>query len=182
MQAQKLKFTYRHYCQLPEGDRRELIEGDFYVVPAPNVRHQIISRNLGARLWEFVRKNGLGLILWVPTDVLLSQESVVQPDILFVSNERRGIITEPNIAGAPDLVVEVLSPGTADRDREMKLSLYARHGVREYWIVDPDAEAVQVMELGPEGAAGVRMHTSGSVRSDLLPGLNVTFDEIFASD
>ena len=182
MQSQKLKFTYRHYCQLPEGDRRELIEGDFYVVPAPSVRHQRISRNLGVSLWEFVRRHRLGDVLLAPTDVLLSQESVVQPDILFVSNERRGIVTEANVSGAPDLVVEVLSPGTAERDRDLKLRLYAAHGVREYWIVDPDEESVEVMDLGPEGAAGVRRHLSGSVRSLLIPGLEVEIGEIFASD
>ena len=182
MQSQKLKFTYRHYCQLPEGDRRELIEGDFYVVPPPNIRHQTISRNLGVRLWEFVREHRLGTVLLAPTDVLLSQESVVQPDILFVSNERRGIIAEANISGAPDLVVEVLSPGTADRDRDLKLRLYAGHGVREYWIVDPDEESVEVMALGPEGPTGVWRYASGSVRSGLLPGLDVSLGEIFAAD
>ena len=179
---QKLKFTYRHYCQLPEGDRRELIEGDFYVVPAPNVRHQAVTANLGFVLREFVRRNRLGAVLLAPTDVVLSQESVVQPDILFVSNERRGIITEANVSGAPDLVVEVLSPGTAERDRDLKLRLYAGHGVREYWIVDPDDESVEVMDLGPGGAAGVRRHASGSVRSGLLPGLVVGIGEIFAAD
>ena len=182
MQSQKLKFTYRHYCQLPEGDRRELIEGDFYVVPAPNVRHQTIAANLGMVLRQFARRNRLGTVLWAPTDVLLSQESVVQPDILFVSNERRGIIAEANISGAPDLVVEVLSPGTADRDRDLKLRLYAGHGVREYWIVDPDGESVEVMALGPEGPTGVWRYASGSVRSDLLPGLDVPLGEIFAAD
>ena len=182
MQSSKLKFTYRDYLLLPEGDRRELIEGEFYVVPAPNVRHQAISRNLGLRLWELVRSHGLGQVFLAPTDVVLSPESVVQPDILFVSNERRGIITEANVSGAPDLVVEILSPSTAERDRELKLTLYARYGVREYWIVDPDDETVEVMELGSEGAAGVRRYDAGTVESVLFPRLSIALDDIFPAE
>jgi Uma2 family endonuclease len=152
------------------------------VVPAPSIRHQVISRNLGIRLWEHVDASGLGEVVWAPTDVVLSPESVVQPDILFVSNERRGIITEPNVSGAPDLVVEILSPGTAERDRELKLNLYARYGVREYWIVDPEDETVEVMEFGSEGPLDVRRYDAGSVESRLLPGLSVTLDDIFATE
>ena len=99
MQSARLKFTYGDYLLLPEGDRRELIEGDFFITPVPNIRHQVISRNLGIRLWEHVDTNGLGQVFLAPTDVVLSPESVVQPDILFVSNERRGIITEANVSG-----------------------------------------------------------------------------------
>ena len=182
MQSTRLRFTYRDYLLLPEGDRRELIEGDFYVVPAPTFRHQIISRNLGMLLWEFVRGKGLGQVVWAPTDVVLSPESVVQPDILFISNERRGIITEDNVSGAPDLVVEILSPSTAERDRELKLTLYARYGVREYWIVDPEDSSVEVMALGDAGVASARSYTSGRVESSLLPELGITLGEIFASD
>ena len=182
MQDTRLRFTYRDYLLLPEGDRRELIEGDFFITPVPNIRHQVISRNLGIRLWEFIRSNALGEILWAPTDVVLSPESVVQPDILFVSHERRDIITEANVSGAPDLVVEILSPGTAGRDRELKLTLYAGHGVREYWIVDPEDETVEVVELGAEGAAGVRRYDAGTVESVLFPRLSIALDDIFPAE
>ena len=182
MQDTKLKFTYRHYLLLPEGDRKELIEGDFYVVPAPSIRHQTVSANLGLELRQMVRRNRLGTLLLAPTDVVLSQESVVQPDILFVSNERRGIITEANVSGAPDLVVEILSPSTAERDRELKLDLYARHGVREYWIVDPDEETVEVMELEAAGASDVRRYDGGLVESALLPGLAISLADVFAAE
>ena len=182
MQDTRLRFTYRDYLLLPEGDRRELIEGDFHVVPAPSIRHQTVAANLGTLLRERVRRNRLGIILWAPTDVVLSPETVVQPDILFVSNERRGIIMEANVSGAPDLVVEILSPGTAERDRELKLNLYARYGVREYWIVDPEDETVEVMEFGSEGPLDVRRYDAGSVESRLLPGLSVTLDDIFATE
>jgi Uma2 family endonuclease len=80
MQDTRLRFTYRDYLLLPEGDRRELIEGDFHVVPAPSIRHQTVAANLGTLLRELVRRNRLGIILWAPTDVVLSPETVVQPD------------------------------------------------------------------------------------------------------
>lgn len=182
MQPTRLRFTYRDYLLLPEGDRRELIEGDFYVVPAPSTRHQTIAANVGMALRGFVRSSRLGTVLWAPTDVVLSSESVVQPDILFVSNERRDIITEDNVSGAPDLVVEILSPSTAERDRELKLTLYARYGVREYWIVDLEDRSVEVMALEETGVQSVRRYTSGLVESALLPGLETRHSEIFASD
>ncbi|MDA1347365.1 MAG: Uma2 family endonuclease [Chloroflexi bacterium] len=182
MQNTKLKFTCRDYLLLPEGDRRELLEGDFYVVPGPSFRHQTISRNLGRLLWEFVRRNGLGQVVWAPFDVVLSPESVVQPDILFVSNDRCEIITKDNISGAPDLVIEILSPSTAERDRELKLTLYTRYGVQEYWIVDPEDGTVQVMVLGADRSATARTYDSGFVESGILPELIVPLDEIFSTD
>ena len=103
-----------------------------------------------------------------------------QPDILFVSNERSGII-EDYIFGAPDLVIEILSPSTADRDRRIKLSLYARFGVREYWIIDPEQNTIQVIELETGGQNATRTYTSGSASSALLPGLDVPLDEVFAN-
>jgi len=180
MQKSQIKFTYRDYLLLPELDRRELIEGDFFMVPAPNIKHQEIVGNLGAILRAHVRGHGLGKLLLAPTDVVLSEEDVVQPDLLFVSNERRDIITEDNVAGAPDLVIEVLSPSTAERDLNLKLTLYARAGVSEYWIVNPVEESVEVVELRPEGRRSTRTYTSGEVSSPALPGLGVEVGSIFA--
>jgi Uma2 family endonuclease len=177
----QIKFTYRDYLLLPEGDRRELIEGDFYMAPAPNIWHQTVVVNLGRLLANFVISKNLGVVLWAPTDVVLSQESVVQPDVLFISNARRHIIKKNYVSGAPDLVIEVLSRGTSVRDRQLKLRLYARYGVLEYWIVDPDARSVQVMVLGAQGYDTVRTYTSGAIESSVLPGLNLTLDEIFAA-
>ena len=184
MQSTRLKFTYRDYLLLPEGDRRELIEGDFY--RGTRARASGIKRSL---LWTWGCCSGssfavksLGQVLWAPLDVVLSPENVVQPDILFISNERRGIITEANVSGAPDLVVEILSPNTAERDRELKLTLYSRYGVREYWIVDPEDSSVEVMVLEEAGVRSTRRYISGRVGSPLLPGLVVALDEVFASD
>lgn len=180
MQKSTIKFTYQDYVLLPEDDRRELIEGDFYVVPTPSIMHQIVVMNLGVPLRKHVKGNRLGEVLWAPVDVVLAEDSVVQPDILFVSNERRDIFTEANIQGAPDLVVEVLSPSTADRDRQLKLSLYARFGVREYWIVDPVAESVEVMALGPGGTESTTTFTSGAATSGVIAGFEIGVGLVFA--
>lgn len=174
-----IKFTYKDYLLLPEGDRWELIDGDFYVVPSPSVRHQKISTIIGNALVNYVTANALGEIFWAPLDVVFDDKNVVQPDIMFISNERRGIITEANISGGPDIVIEILSPSTADRDRELKLRLYARNGVTEYWIVDPDEKSVLVMELGEEGYSAIRSYTSGHVSSSVLSGFGIAVDEIF---
>lgn len=180
VQNTKIKFTYTDYLQLPEQDRRELIGGDFYVVPSPSVRHQQIVVNIGRRLSEHVRSDQLGRVLWAPLDVVLSDEDVVQPDIMYISKQRRGIISEQNISGAPDLVIEILSPSTADRDRGLKQSLYARFRIGEYWIVDPEERSVQVMELGTEAYDAMKKYGSGTVSSPSLPALNLTIDEVFA--
>lgn len=141
----ELKFTYDDYLLLPEDKRYELIDGDLYLVPAPRTFHQIVSLRIGAALNDFVDKNLLGQVIAAPCDVYLSQHDVVQPDILWISPDRLGIMKEAYVDGAPDLVVEILSPSDPKRDRELKRKLYARFGVREYWIVDPDAKSIDVL-------------------------------------
>ena len=113
-------------------------------------------------------------------DVVFDDRNVVQPDILFISNSRRDIITEANISGAPDLVIEILSPSTADRDKELKLRLYARYGVTEYWIVDPDRKSVQVMELGTEGYSTIHTYNSGEFSSNVLPEFSIEIEDVFS--
>ena len=113
-------------------------------------------------------------------DVVLSDYDVAQPDILFVSNERSGLITEANIQGAPDLVVEILSPSTAQYDRGYKRTLYGRHGVREYWLVDPDAETVEVLTESAEGLVlGDTYRRGDTLTSPLLSGLAIELEQIF---
>ena len=140
------QITWQDVQQLPDDGRRyEAIEGDLYVTPAPTVRHQRISIRLERALFAILEGPGHGEILHAPVGVEFPPtEEGVQPDILFVSTARRGIIDEAWLRGAPDLVVEILSPSTASRDRGIKLRLYERQGVAEYWIVDPEAEVVEV--------------------------------------
>src|SRR5690349_12085342 len=123
------KLTLSDYERIPpDGNRHEVLGGEEFVTPAPDIGHQRTSANLQFLLEQHVRGHALGLILDAPTDVLLSDEDFVQPDLLFVSKERGSIVGEKNIQGAPDLVVEILSPPTATVDRTLKRDLYARAG------------------------------------------------------
>ncbi|WP_419161630.1 Uma2 family endonuclease [Candidatus Palauibacter sp.] len=142
--------TWQDVQQMPDdGNRYEAIEGDLYMTPTPTPRHQILLLRLYDALRPLLSKAGHGVLLVAPVGVEFPATGEgVQPDILFVSNERRGIIQHTSLIGAPDLVIEILSPSTAGRDRSIKLRLYKRQGVREYWIVDPDENAVDVWRFG----------------------------------
>jgi Uma2 family endonuclease len=184
----QIPFTYDDYKSLTESSdqRYELIDGDLYMNPSPTVTHQVISRNLALRLQQHVSATRCGRVLYAPLDVVLGEgenRSVVQPDILFVSNERAGILTEDEIVGAPDLIVEILSPGTAKRDAGIKKALYARSGVREYWIVDPKLESIEVFSLGPGGyAPPVRYKLGARLVSKVVPGFEVALDAVFENE
>ena len=144
------RITWRDVQQMPDdGRRREAIEGDLYVTPPPRVRHQEISLALSVALHRILVEDGHGTLLPAPVGVEFPATGEgVQPDLVFVSAARRGIVDEDGIRGAPDLVVEILSPSTEERDRGLKHKLYRRQGVPEYWIVDPDAGAVEVWRFG----------------------------------
>ncbi len=182
----KIRFTYEDYKTLPESEtkRYELLGGELVMVPSPTEAHQRISGNLEFVLRQFVRERRLGQVYDAPLDVVLGEgeeREVVQPDIFFISRERSHIIAEEEIRGAPDLVVEITSPATADRDRGYKKTLYARHGVREYWIVDPQEETIEVFTLGERGFQGVATYRKGEVlHSPLLAGLAIALGEVFA--
>ena len=131
---------------MPEdGNRYEAIGGELYVTQPPRFRHQEIARNLVGALLPLLQDPGYGELLFAPVGVEFPDtREGVQPDILFISNERLDIVGDDWLRGAPDLVIEILSPSTAARDRNIKRKLYDRHGVAEYWIVDPKSEAVEV--------------------------------------
>ena len=133
----RIKVTYDDYAKTPEDERWELLDGELIMAAAPNMKHQSVQSNTDWHVQRFVRDRDLGRVFNAPTDVVLSEHDVVQPDLVFVSSEREHIITDANIQGAPDLVVEILSPSTASRDWRDKLDLYARHGVAEYWLDGP---------------------------------------------
>ena len=150
------------------------------MVPSPSVKHQRISGNLEVLLRQFLLENGLGEVFHAPLDVVFSESTVVQPDILFISHQRRGVIGEQNISGAPDLVIEILSPATEERDRGIKLQLYCRYGVQECWLVDPEERIVEVLALSPEGYQVLGQYTEdGVVSSQVLAGFQFLAEEIF---
>ncbi len=175
-----IKFTVADYMTTPEDKRYQLLDGELVLAPSPTTRHQRISGRIYLALEQFITARELGQVFYAPYDVIFANEDVAQPDILFVSNTRSGIITEANIQGAPDLVVEILSPGTARYDRGYKLTLYGRHGVREYWLVDPEAETVEVLTEGDAGLTLVATYRRGQeLSSPLLEGLAVQLEGIF---
>jgi len=143
------RITWQDALLMPEdGKRYEAIDGELYVTPAPSRRHQWLSENLGAALRELLVERGHGWIYRAPIAVEFPDtEEGVQPDIIFVSKDRSEILVDEGIRGAPDLVVEILSPSTAERDRTIKRKLYQRQGVAQYWMVDPDAESVDVWDF-----------------------------------
>lgn len=177
----KIKFTYKDYKSLPESEtkRYELLEGELIMVPSPSTYHQRVSRRLEFLLEDFVKRNKLGEIFDAPLDVHLG-EDIVQPDILFISKGRSEIITEEEIHGAPDLVIEIFSPTTAERDRTYKKTLYARHRVREYWMVDPEEKTVEVMTLGKAGFESSGTYGKSDIlRSSIFSGLAIKLCEVF---
>ena len=177
------KFTYEDYRTAPPDKRYELLDGDLLLNPAPNLKHQDVQVRLGTRLGQFIEERALGAFFFAPCDVVLSDTDVVQPDLLFVSRERRRLLSNgDNVRGAPDLVVEILSPATAERDRGYKRMLYAKHGVKEYWLVDPVAETVS--SLRQRAGALVVAHTFGrneTLRSPLLAGFELDLGKVFTS-
>jgi Uma2 family endonuclease len=179
--ATKLKLTYQDYVLLPDdGKRYEILDGDLYVTPSPTARHQRVSRNLELALTEHVGAHGLGEVLDAPLDVILADDAIAQPDILFISNERLQIVRDW-VHGAPDLVIEILSPGTRDRDRTLKRRLYARHGVKELWLVDPEARTVEVFALNPTTETSPRSFAEGdTLTSGILPTLRLALNSIWA--
>ena len=176
----RLKLTYQDYLLLPDdGKRYEILDGDLYMTPSPSVQHQRISGKLFQALAQHVEAHRLGEVFAAPLDVILAVDSIAQPDLLFLSTERLSIAREV-VHGAPDLVVEILSPGTRERDRTLKRHLYARHGVRELWLVDPEARHVELYQLDPTADTPPRVFANRDVlTSDLLPGLRLAVDTLW---
>ncbi len=176
-----VKFTYAEYLTLPEGSRRQLLEGDLIVSPAPTWRHQIVVMRIAVALYNFVVARNLGFALTSPVDVILSDEDAVQPDIVYLSRSRAARVAPEGIRGAPDLLVEVLSERTEALDRGAKRVLYARHGVTEYWIADPVANTLEVYRLqeNPKDPART-LPASETLTTPLLPGFSLPLAGVFA--
>ncbi len=150
------------------------------MAPAPFTDHQDVSQNLEFILLQYLEENKWGILYDAPTDVIFSMTEVVQPDLLIVARGRKEIITKRNIVAAPDLVVEIISPSSALIDRTTKKSLYEKYGVKEYWIVDPDEETIEVYSLENKVFVGVGVFfKSETLTSRLLPILEVKLGEVF---
>jgi Uma2 family endonuclease len=178
------KLTYDDFLLFPDdGKRHELIDGEHYVTPSPNTKHQRVSGNLFWLIRSHLEAHPVGKVFYAPFDIVLSRFDVVEPDLLYMSNERAAaVLTPQNTQGAPELIVEIASPGTRKRDETIKRRLYERMGVTEYWVVDPVIDAVRVYRLSDgrytrpvewSAESGDRITTA------LLPGLELPLSEIF---
>ncbi len=177
----KIKLTYEDYAKTPEDERWELLDGELIMAAAPNMKHQSVQSVIGGQVQPFVMSSGRGWVFFSPTDVMFSDNDTVQPDLIFVSKEREHIITDANIQGAPDLVVEIISPSSASRDWRDKLDLYERHGVAEYWLVDPVSEIVWVFRLVDGALVQAGMYGVGdTLTSPLLAGFELELSEVFS--
>ncbi len=182
-------FTYADYRILPEGECIEVIEGGkLSMAPAPAAAHQIVSMRLSLLLGNHVTANNLGgLVLAAPLDVIFDEQNITQPDLLYLAPEHKNLLQSRGIFGAPDLIVEIVSPSSQHRDFVVKHALYQRFGVREYWIVNPGLATIDVLALEndayvlhQEASIYAEAATDKTAASRLLPTLRVPLEAVFA--
>lgn len=180
------RWTHEEYARLPQpkearGTRFEVMDGELYVTPGPSRRHQRIFTDLVTLLNVFAQSNHLGEVFASPFDVLFGEGDYVEPDIMFVRSAREEIVTERGIEGAPDLLVEVLSPSTAARDLGIKPDRYRHFGVAEYWVIDPDERTVLVWRFADDASAPLALGTADTLRWQPLasgPVLEISVGEL----
>ena len=176
-----IRLTYEDYVDLPDDGRRyEILDGELEVSPAPAPKHQAVSRNLLWIVHGHVQERGLGSVYYAPIDVILTDTSIVQPDLVFIAAARESIVSSRGIEGAPDLAVEILSPWSVRRDRVAKAALYARYGIRHYWLADPDARVLEVYETeGAEYRLVGRHEGAAKVRTAMFPDLEIDLGRVW---
>ncbi len=180
----RTKLTYRDFLRFPDdGRRHELIDGEHYVTPSPNRKHQAVVSNLHYHIRAYLEREPRGRIFTAPFDVIFSFFDIVEPDLLYISHERaEKILTHKHVRGAPDLVIEISSPSTRRRDELKKRRLYERCDVTEYWVVDPDIDAVRVYRRDGDRfgrAVELRLEAGDTLTTPLLPGLTRSLDKVF---
>ena len=180
-----VRLTYDDFLLFPDdGKRHELIDGVHYVTPSPRRRHQdLVGRRHFESLLYLREHPEAGRVFMAPVDVVMSFHDIVVPDLIFIAGDQTGIMTEANIQGAPALVVEVLSKRARKRDVQIKRRLFEQRGVREYWLVDPELDLVQVPRLSPERrlvrGEGVTAGDGGTLTTPLLPGCGIDVRTLF---
>ena len=180
----RTQVTYEDYLEIPNDGRRwEVVDGEPYVSPAPSTKHQTALFQLTHFVSIYLRDHPVGRAFFAPFDVVLGELDVVQPDFLYIRRERLGLLIDNGIKGTPDLVVEVLSESTRRLDEKVKLGLYERCGVEEYWIVDPVLETVKVRRRGEAGFGSPELlarEAGDTLTTPLLPGLEIPLAELFS--
>lgn len=176
------RLTYDDLESIPqehEGDRHEIINGELVVTPSPIPVHQDVSANIFVALRQLVRAQKLGKVYYAPIDIRFTPDNVLIPDIVFVAHDRLHVIGSRAVDAPPDLVVEILAPGTRQRDLTVKRDLYAQFGVQEYWIVDPAARTVEVLERIGNSFQRVPLLDDGTIQSRVLPELRLPLETVF---
>ncbi len=178
----KKVWTYSDYLTLPD-DRNiyEVMEGELYMTPAPTTKHQRITRNLFRILDQYVLQQHSGEVLFSPIDVVFDPLNVVQPDIIFISKDNLSIITEKNIQGTPNLIIEVLSPGTIQKDRIVKMKIYAKYGIKHLWLIDPENQTLESFELDRKKTYRFVSGIAGEeeFKPSLFPNLTIPLKKIW---
>jgi Uma2 family endonuclease len=179
-----MKLTYDDFVLFPDdGMRHELIDGEHYVTPSPNMKHQRVAGNLHWLLRRHLEAHPIGEVFFAPFDVVFSRFDVVEPDLLYMSRERAAqVLTAKNVQGAPELVIEIASPGTRKRDETIKRRLYERMGVSEYWVVDPEVDTIRVYRLTGSvyaRADELSLEAGDVLKTSLLPGLELALGDVF---
>jgi Uma2 family endonuclease len=181
--ATAARFTYDDLLRMPDdGSQYEIIDGELLLNASPIPRHQMVLLKLAMMLNSYIEETACGVLLIAPMDVVLAVDNVLQPDLLYISNERHEIINERNVGGAPDLAVEVLSDGTRRKDEQVKRGVYERFGVVEYWIVEPTRESIKVYRRGEADRfdRATEVRDGGTLTSALFPRLALPLGRIFA--
>jgi Uma2 family endonuclease len=172
-------WTYEDYLELDDGIRYEIIKGELSMVPAPSLYHQRLSRKIEMIFIEYIEKHNLGEIFDAPVDVILDEQNTVQPDIVFVASENSHILKYKGIFGAPDLIVEIISPSSVYRDTHEKKNLYEKFDVKEYWIVDMGNVAIEVFTLQNQKYELFSfVAEKGSVKSKIIEGFELDITKI----
>ena len=179
-----VKLTYDDFLLFPDdGKRHEIVDGEHYVTPSPNTRHQQILLNIVLLIGRWLDTHPIGRIFFAPYDIVLSDFDVVEPDLVYLSTERAAaILTPKHVRGAPELVVEIVSPRTRQRDETIKRRLYERSGVLEYWVVDPAIDVVRLYRREGERfgrAMELAREAEEVLTTALLPGLELPLARIF---
>jgi Uma2 family endonuclease len=182
--APGVKLTYDDFLLFPDdGQRHELIDGEHYVTPCPNTKHQRVSGNLYWLLRSYLEVHPIGELFYAPFDVIFSEFDVVEPDLLYMSNARAAeVLTSKNVKGTPELVVEIGSPSTRKRDETIKRRLYERSGVVEYWIVDPTLDVIRIHRRGSTGferPVELSLEAGDVLTTPLLPDVKLPLAQIF---
>ena len=185
MTTTEAKLDYEQFQRIPryDGRRFELIDGKVFTPPTPNTAHQRTVGKVLIALDRFVEHQGVGEVFLGPLDVVFNGWTALEPDLLFIRKDRASIVTDANVAGAPDLVIEILSPGNKAYDRKTKLRAYEKAGVPEIWYLDPEDQTAEVLNLGGDGLYVVTANLSGdaAIVSKALVGLFLTLGQVFAA-